>query len=48
MFSYKTYNAYGDLLNTAETTLVFVDMTTGKPCQSPEILIEKLQNIWIS
>ena len=45
VFSYKTYNSDGDLLNTAETTLVFVDMKTGKPCQSPKILIDKLQNI---
>ena len=44
-FIYKTYNSSGDLLNTAETTLVFVDTKTGKSCMPPKILIEKLQNI---
>lgn len=42
VFSYKTYNSYGDLLNTAETTLVFVDMKTGKVCKSPRSLLDKL------
>ena len=45
IFNYKTFNSYGDLLNTAETTLVFVDMKTGKPCHSPKVLTEKLQSI---
>ena len=44
-FIYKTYNSSGDLLNTAETTLVFMDIKTGKPCSPPKILIDKLKNI---
>lgn len=45
MFNYRTLNEKGEILNTAETTLVFVDSKTGKPCQCPEILINKLKEI---
>lgn len=43
VFNYKTINEKGDLLNTAETTLVFVDSDTGKPCLPPDILIDKFK-----
>ena len=36
IFNYKTYNENGELLNTAETTLVFIDVNTRKPCQAPD------------
>ena len=45
VFNYKTINEKGDLLNTAETTLVFVDSNTGKPCLPPDILIDKFKEI---
>lgn len=45
VFNYKTINEKGDLLNTAETTLVFVDSETGKPCLPPDILIDKFKEI---
>ena len=45
VFNYKTINEKGDLLNTAETTLVFVDSDTGKPCLPPDILIDKFKEI---
>jgi len=45
IFNYRTLNKKGEILNTAETTLVFVDSKTGKPCQCPEILINKLKEI---
>ena len=45
MFNYKTYNSSNELLNTAETTLVFVDIKTGKPCQAPSLLIDKFKFI---
>ncbi len=35
-FHYKTYNDKDELLNEAQTTLVFVNTSTGKPCQAPE------------
>ena len=45
VFNYKTYNSSNELLNTAETTLVFVDLNTGKPCQAPMLLIDKFNFI---
>ena len=45
VFSYNTYNEKGDLLNTAETTLVFIDSKTGKPCTSPKTLTDKLKSL---
>lgn len=38
-FEYETYNGDKVLLNKAETTLVFVDIKTGKPCNIPEDLL---------
>ena len=35
-FEYETLNEAGELLNQGETTLVFVDKKTGKPCAAPE------------
>lgn len=40
-FEYEMYNEAGVLLNKAETVLVFVDITTGKPCRAPENLVAK-------
>ena len=37
-FRYKTFNSDNLLLNEAETTLVFVDIKTGKPRMIPEDL----------
>ena len=45
VFNYKTINEKGDLLNTAETTLVFFFSYTGKPCLPPDILIDKFKEI---
>ena len=42
IFQYNTFNNKNDLLNTAEVTLVFININTGKPCSAPEILTEKL------
>lgn len=41
-FFYAVYNELGVLLNEGETTLVCIDMKTGRPCGSPKILIEKI------
>ena len=41
-FEYETYNEEGKLLNKAETTLVFIDMRTKKPCAAPGYIVEKL------
>lgn len=42
-FDYEIHNAEGELLVTASTTLVFVDMQTNKLKRAPEYLLEKLQ-----
>ena len=36
VFEYEVFNKNNTLLNIAETTLVFVSATTGKPCMPPE------------
>jgi acyl-CoA thioester hydrolase len=42
-FEYKCYNAAGDLLNEGETTLVFIDKTTKRPCGAPRHFAEKIK-----
>ena len=43
-FDYETYNEKNELLNTAHTALVFINMKTGKPTRSPDSLNDKLIN----
>ena len=38
-FEYEVYNAEHVLLNIAETTLVFVNSSTGKPVQPPQVFM---------
>ncbi|HMT28536.1 MAG TPA: acyl-CoA thioesterase, partial [Bacteroidia bacterium] len=42
-FDYETYNEKGDLLNIAETTLVFVNIQSKKPCPIPEFVLAKMK-----
>jgi acyl-CoA thioester hydrolase len=42
-FEYELYNAKKELLTIAETTLVFVDIKSAKPCPAPQHVIEALQ-----
>ena len=42
-FEYETKNAAGELLNVGETTLVFVDRKTGKPCAAPTEFVRELE-----
>ncbi len=42
-FDYEIHNAEGELLVTASTTLVFVDMLTNKLKRAPDYLLEKLK-----
>ncbi|MFM7054894.1 MAG: acyl-CoA thioesterase [Bacteroidota bacterium] len=37
-FSYETFNEAEELINSAETTLVFINTSTNKPCAVPEDL----------
>jgi len=36
VFDYEVFNSSNTLLNIAETTLVFINSETGKPCMPPE------------
>lgn len=42
-FHYKAYNEKGEQLNDAFTTLVFVDVKSGKPTKPPAELISKFK-----
>lgn len=43
-FQHEIYNVHKQLLNTAEVTLVFVDMKTNRPMRCPDFLLEKFKN----
>ena len=42
IFHYETYSQNGTLLNTGETTMVFVDMKTGRPTAAPAHIVQVL------
>lgn len=44
-FDYEIYNEKNELLTTAYSLLVFVNMKTGKPTIPPEYVMEKLVNL---
>ncbi|MCK0131818.1 acyl-CoA thioesterase [Flavobacteriaceae bacterium F08102] len=44
VFDYKLYNEANELLTTAQTTLVFVNIETNKPTKAPVELLTKLEN----
>ena len=41
-FYYEIINSKGELLNTGEVVLVFIDKKTSKPCLAPAIVLDKL------
>ena len=43
-FDYEIYNSYGDLITTAYSKLVFVDMKTRQPTRCPQYFLDQLQN----
>jgi acyl-CoA thioester hydrolase len=42
IFDYEVYNEANELLNVAQTALVFVDANTMKPISAPDYVLEKL------
>ena len=44
-FTYETYNEQNVLLNTAETTLVFMDAKSSRPCPVPNWFLEALEKL---
>ncbi len=45
-FFYEIYNAEGAKLNTGETTLVFVNRSTNKPCAAPGEFIKQISRFF--
>ncbi len=45
-FTYELFNEAGELLNTGETKLVFVDMKKNKPCRAPDEFIARLAHFF--
>ncbi|WP_091509463.1 acyl-CoA thioesterase [Flexibacter flexilis] len=43
VFDYELFNEEGTLINIGETTLVFVDMKTGRPCGIPDYMAEPMR-----
>ncbi|MEN8122428.1 MAG: thioesterase family protein [Bacteroidota bacterium] len=43
IFYYEIFNQKGDLVNEANTTLVFVDEVTRKPMRVPEYILNKIE-----
>lgn len=42
-FYYEIYNPKNELITTAETTLVFVDMHLKKPIKCPQYILDKMK-----
>ncbi|WP_353183175.1 thioesterase family protein [Parapedobacter lycopersici] len=42
-FDYELFNEAGELINTGNTTLAFIDMKRNKPCRAPADFTERLQ-----
>ena len=45
-FFYETFNEKNELINTAETTLVFVNKKTNRPCPVPQDLLEAMNKFF--
>ena len=41
-FHYQTFNANNEMVNRAQTTLVFIDKESGKPIKAPDFFVKKL------
>jgi acyl-CoA thioester hydrolase len=43
LFTYEMFNEKNELVNTGETTLVFISKETNRPCAAPGELVERLR-----
>lgn len=41
-FEYEIFNEQNKLINQGETLLVFIDIQTGRPCRTPEMMLKVL------
>jgi len=46
LFEYEVFNEGKELLNVGETTMVFVDMKSGRPIPLPENILSKLEGYY--
>ncbi len=46
LFEYEIYNQKSELINTASTSLVFINRTTNKPCSAPEFFMQKIKKFF--
>ena len=46
VFEYEVYNEANVLVNVAETTLVFVSTTTGRPVQAPDNFLQIFEGVF--
>jgi acyl-CoA thioester hydrolase len=46
VFQYEIFNAENILLTSAETTLVFIERSSGRPCKAPAELLSKLASYY--
>jgi len=42
-FFYEIYNENNELINEGDTTLVFVNQETRRPCKTPSILLDEIK-----
>jgi len=47
-FTYESFNEAGELINTGETTLVFINKVSGRPCAAPVHFQDKLKQFFPS
>ena len=41
-FKHEVFNTHNEVINQAESTVVFVDMHTRKPMKAPEFIVDKI------
>ncbi|MXV16568.1 acyl-CoA thioesterase [Hufsiella ginkgonis] len=46
-FDYELFNETGDLINIGETTLVFVNIETKRPCLPPADFLQRLEKFFV-
>lgn len=45
-FDYEIYNQHNELINTANTVLIFINKTTNRPCMAPKAFLEKIKKFF--
>lgn len=46
IFEYEIYNQANELLTNGDTTVVFVDIHTKRPCPAPTVFMEKIRKFF--